>query len=110
MERLHRRTQSPGKLATMSDLVRFSKFLSLVLRHQPEKANLTLDAAGWIDVDALLRGCEAAGVPITRPLLDRIVAESDKQRFAFSKDRQRIRANQGHSIEVDLAYEPMTPP
>lgn len=94
----------------MSDNVRLSKFLSLVLRHQPEKARITLDASGWVDVETLLRGCEAAGVSITRPLLERIVAESDKQRFAFSEDHQRIRANQGHSIEVDLAYEPMIPP
>ncbi len=94
----------------MSDHVRLSKFLSLVLRHQPEKAGLTLDASGWVEVEALLRGCNAAGVSLTRPLLERLVAESDKQRFAFSEDRQRIRANQGHSVDVDLAYEPVTPP
>ena len=94
----------------MSDHVRLSKFLSLVLRHQPEKAGISLDEAGWVDVDRQLCGCEAAGVSITRPLLDRLVAESDKQRFAFSEDRQRIRANQGHSVEVDLACESLRPP
>src|SRR5688500_7317433 len=94
----------------MSDHIRFSKFLSLVLRHQPEKAGIMLDPSGWVEVDELLRGCSKAGVPITRPVRERIVAESDKQRFAFSEDGRRIRASQGHSIEVDLAYEPMTPP
>jgi putative RNA 2'-phosphotransferase len=89
---------------------RLSKFLSLVLRHEPEKAGITLDAAGWVDVETLLRGCAAAGVAVSRSDLDRIVAESDKQRFAFSDDRRRIRANQGHSVEVELAYEPLTPP
>jgi len=89
---------------------RLSKFLSLVLRHQPEKAGITLDPAGWVDVDTLLRGCAAAGVALSRTDLDRIVTESEKQRFALSEDRMRIRANQGHSVEVELAYEPMTPP
>lgn len=92
------------------DRVRLSKFLSLVLRHQPEKAGLTLDSAGWIDIDELLRGCAAAGVGLDRATLDAIVAGSDKQRFAFSADGRRIRANQGHSIEVDLAYSPASPP
>lgn len=94
----------------MSDHVRLSKFLSLVLRHEPHKAGLTLDAAGWVEVDALLRGCTAAGKEITRAQLETIVAESDKQRFAFSEDRKRIRANQGHSIEVELEYAPAEPP
>jgi putative RNA 2'-phosphotransferase len=89
---------------------RLSKFLSLVLRHEPKKAGIILDSAGWVDVDALLRGCAAAGVALSRVDLDRIVAESEKQRFAFSDDRRRIRANQGHSVEVELAYEPVTPP
>jgi putative RNA 2'-phosphotransferase len=94
----------------MSNHVRLSKFLSLVLRHEPHKAGLTLDSAGWVDVDVLLRGCAAAGVAITRDELDAIVAQSDKQRFAFSEDRMRIRANQGHSVEVELAYAPAQPP
>lgn len=89
---------------------RLSKFLSLVLRHEPAKAGITLDSAGWVDVDTLLHGCAAAGVALSRGDLDRIVAESEKQRFAFSDDRRRIRANQGHSVEVELAYEPVTPP
>jgi putative RNA 2'-phosphotransferase len=90
--------------------VRISKFLSLVLRHEPEKAGLSLDSAGWVDVDALLLGCASAGVRCTREELDLVVAQNDKQRFAFSPDRRRIRANQGHSVEVDLDYASAVPP
>jgi putative RNA 2'-phosphotransferase len=93
-----------------SNHVRISKFLSLVLRHEPAKAGITLDSAGWVDVDALLRGCATAGVHCTREELERIVAESEKQRFALSPDRRRIRANQGHSVEVDLNYARAVPP
>jgi putative RNA 2'-phosphotransferase len=87
-----------------------SKFLSFVLRHQPEAIGVSLDAAGWVDVDALLRGCAEHGRPITRSELDEIVTTSPKQRFAFSDDGRRIRANQGHSTEVDLGHEPAEPP
>jgi len=90
--------------------IRISKFLSLVLRHKPEEIGITLDPAGWIDVDSLLAACAAHGSPITRDQLDSIVAGSDKQRFAFSEDRLRIRANQGHSVEVELGYAPAEPP
>lgn len=87
-----------------------SKFLSLVLRHQPETAHLTLDAAGWVTVDKLLAGCAKAGCPITREQLQHIVDTNAKKRFEFSADGTRIRASQGHSIEIDLAYEPLEPP
>ncbi len=92
------------------DLTSTSKFLSLVLRHKPETVGIALDEAGWVDVDKLLAACARHGRPITRALLDEIVATSDKQRFALSADRQRIRANQGHSVSVDLGYEPAEPP
>ncbi|HEX8913475.1 MAG TPA: RNA 2'-phosphotransferase [Humisphaera sp.] len=87
-----------------------SKFLSLVLRHRPEVAGVTLDDAGWVDVDALLAGAAKAGTPITRAELAEIVRDNDKQRFALSDDGARIRASQGHSVEVDLGYEPAEPP
>ena len=87
-----------------------SKFLSLVLRHDPARIGITLDAAGWTDVDALLTACAAAGVVLTEAELRDIVAQSDKQRFALSDDGRRIRANQGHSVDVDLALPPATPP
>lgn len=80
--------------------VRLSKFLSLVLRHDPGRVGVTLDAAGWV----------AHGVPITPAELDAVVAGSDKQRFAFSDDRTRIRANQGHSVEVGLGHATAAPP
>lgn len=92
------------------DLVRASKFLSLVLRHKPETIGLELDANGWADVDTLLRRSVEAGVPLTPLTLGRLVAESDKQRFALSEDGTRVRANQGHSVEVDLELKAVTPP
>lgn len=92
------------------NLVRSSKFISLVLRHEPKRAGLTLDSAGWARVSDLLRGMAAAGHRITREQLESIVEENDKKRFAFSADGQSIRANQGHSVAVELDYEPVTPP
>ncbi len=91
-------------------LVELSKFLSWVLRHRPDAIGITLDDAGWTDVDALLSQARAHGRPLTRELLERIVTESPKQRFALSEDGRRIRASQGHSVEVELGYEPATPP
>ncbi|HEU0032822.1 MAG TPA: TIGR02452 family protein [Kofleriaceae bacterium] len=89
---------------------RISKFLSLVLRHDPARIGITLDSAGWTDVDALLAASAAHGVRITRDALLDIVRSSDKQRFALSEDATRIRANQGHSVDVDLELPPATPP
>jgi putative RNA 2'-phosphotransferase len=93
-----------------STLVRRSKFLSLVLRHQPQTVGIALDAAGWVDVEILLAALARHGQPMTRAELDEVVATSDKQRFALSPDGARIRANQGHSVEVELGYEPAEPP
>lgn len=87
-----------------------SKFLSLVLRHQPETIGVALDPEGWIEIIELLTAAAAHGTQISRTLLDEIVANSDKQRFAISADGQRIRANQGHSVEVDLKLSPVEPP
>ena len=92
------------------DLVKVSKFLSLVLRHKPEEIGLTLDENGWADADELIRLANRRGRPLDRPLLERVVAENDKKRFAFSDDGRRIRASQGHSVEVDLALDPAEPP
>ncbi|HWU91151.1 MAG TPA: RNA 2'-phosphotransferase, partial [Kofleriaceae bacterium] len=90
--------------------VRVSKFLSLVLRHDPARIGITLDDAGWTDVDALLTAASAHGVLLTRDELREIVASSDKQRFALSPDGARIRANQGHSVPVDLQLAACEPP
>jgi putative RNA 2'-phosphotransferase len=91
-------------------LVRISKFLSLVLRHQPDKIGLKLDPAGWVSVEELLEACQSHEFPITINELEAVVAGSDKQRFSFSDDRLQIRANQGHSVNVDLGYQPTAPP
>lgn len=87
-----------------------SKFLSLVLRHEPERLGLRLDSAGWIGVDELLAACAGDQVPLTRVRLEQIVVSSEKQRFAFNETKTRIRANQGHSVKVDLGYVPQPPP
>ncbi len=87
-----------------------SKFLSLVLRHQPQLIGITLDDSGWVDVDELLAACAAHGKSLTRAQLDELVASSDKQRFALSEDGTQIRANQGHSVKVDLDLPPAVPP
>jgi putative RNA 2'-phosphotransferase len=89
---------------------RASKFLSKHLRHDPGGIGLALEAGGWVAVNALLDGCRRAGFPLSRDGLLEVVASSDKQRFAFDETGDRIRANQGHSVEVDLQLEPMDPP
>ena len=86
-----------------------SKLISLVLRHQPEKLGLTLDSHGWADTKALVEAINAIQ-PFDMEQLERIVRTDDKQRYAFSPDKARIRANQGHSIPVDLELTPRTPP
>jgi putative RNA 2'-phosphotransferase len=90
--------------------IRISKYLSLVLRHDPSAADITLDPEGWVAVDELLAGAARRGFTFTRTELDEVVRTSDKQRFAFSPDTRRIRASQGHSVDVDLGLSPETPP
>lgn len=87
-----------------------SKYLSYLLRHEPEAAGLSLDPAGWVEVNALLDACSSNGHPISLNELHELVATSPKQRFALSPDGLRIRANQGHSTPVDLGYAPCEPP
>lgn len=87
-----------------------SKFLSLVLRHKPEEIGLQLDKQGWADVDELITKMNAIGQSLNRETLEEIVATNAKKRFAFNADKTRIRANQGHSINIDLGYTPQTPP
>lgn len=94
----------------MSASFHLSKFLSLVLRHKPEEAAITLDGAGWCDIDALIAGARQKGRVFTRDELLAVVASSDKQRFAISDDGRCIRANQGHSVEVELGLPPTQPP
>lgn len=87
-----------------------SKFMSLVLRHQPEMIGLKLDEQGWAFVEELLAKMQQAGKHITAEILAEVVETNDKKRFAFNEDGTKIRASQGHSIAVELAYSPMDPP
>jgi putative RNA 2'-phosphotransferase len=89
---------------TPSQTTSASKFLSLVLRHEPSAAHITLDSAGWVEVESLLAGCAKAGRSLTRADLDHVMATNAKKRFEFSLDGLRIRASQGHSVEVELEY------
>lgn len=89
---------------------RVSKFLSYVLRHDPGSIGIALSADGWVAIEELLAGAGRHGTHLTRGQLDEVVQTSDKQRFALSEDGLRIRANQGHSVSVDLGYEPAEPP
>ena len=86
-----------------------SKFIALVLRHKPEAAGITLDGHGWAQVDELIAGVSRR-MPLTREMLEEIVRTDNKQRYSFSPDHQRIRANQGHSIPVDVELKQAVPP
>lgn len=90
-------------------IVSASKFLSLILRHRPDAIGLALDDAGWADIDDILR-LAPPDLRLTRERIDRAVAENGKRRFAISDDGTRIRARQGHSIEVDLQLPAVAPP
>ena len=92
-------------------LVSTSKFLSLVLRHQPEVIGMKLDDEGWLDIDELIDNANQRGNQISLELLHSVVATNDKKRFALSEDGLRIRASQGHSVTgVDLKLEEKAPP
>ena len=84
---------------TDKEIVRTSKFLSLVLRHEPQQVGLTLDSAGWVSVDELLKAVNRHGVSLTLDQPKHIVATSDKKRFAFSDKGRRIRASQGLAVD-----------
>ncbi|NGO42089.1 RNA 2'-phosphotransferase [Streptomyces ureilyticus] len=88
--------------------VKVSKYLSKHLRHQPDRIGLTLDEGGWVEIETLMAAASAHGFRFTRAELDHVVATNDKRRFAI--EGNRIRASQGHSVEVDLGLSPATPP
>lgn len=90
--------------------IKLSKYLSLVLRHKPEALGITLDTNGWTDVKVLLEKMNSTGKKIGIDTLKTIVETNNKKRFTFNEDFTLIRANQGHSIEVDLGFKPKTPP
>jgi len=91
-------------------LTRVSKFLSKHLRHDPAGLSLTFAPGGWVDVADLLAACAQKRLPLTRAELEEVVAKNSKQRFSFDETGARIRANQGHSVDVDLQLVPATPP
>ena len=86
-----------------------SKYISLILRHKPETIGITLDEHGWANVDELISGI-AKTHEINRNILEKIVSTDEKQRYSFNDDKTKIRANQGHSIQVDVELEEMRPP
>lgn len=89
---------------------RLSKYLSLVLRHQPASLGIVLDENGWTDVTILLQKMQVSNPEMNAALLEYIVDTNVKQRFAFNETKDRIRANQGHSVSVQLNYMPQQPP
>jgi putative RNA 2'-phosphotransferase len=91
-------------------VIRISKFLSKHLRHQPQQLGLTLAPGGWVTIDDLLAACARHGMPLSREELDTVVARNDKRRFSFDETGERIRANQGHSVKVDLQLAQVEPP
>lgn len=87
-----------------------SIFISLVLRHDPAAAGITVDGHGWADVDELIAGICGTGRKIDRAMLEEIVATDQKQRYSFDAEKKWIRANQGHSIPVDVELKEIKPP
>lgn len=87
------------------NLIKISRYISLILRHKPEVIGITLDEHGWANVDELLRG-----IDINMSELEFIVKTDDKQRYSFNEDKTLIRANQGHSIPVDVELDEVEPP
>lgn len=84
--------------------------MSLILRHNPQAIGIKLDHAGWASVDGLLKGMKRKGHTLSFKQLEEIVNSNDKQRYSFNADKSKIRANQGHSIDVDLQLEDQQPP
>ncbi len=89
--------------------IAISKYIALILRHDPEVIGIRLDEHGWANVEELINGI-AKKHPIDMTLLEKIVAEDNKQRYSFNEDKTLIRANQGHSVSVDVELKQMEPP
>jgi putative RNA 2'-phosphotransferase len=91
-------------------LVKISKYLSKHLRHQPERLGLNLETGGWVKIEDLLAALKRNNFPVSREELNEVVEKNDKKRFSFDEKGEKIRANQGHSVEIDLQLEAKTPP
>ncbi len=85
------------------------KFIALILRHKPEVIGISLDEHGWASVDELIEGISKTH-RIDKDMLEEIVAADNKQRYSFNEDHTLIRANQGHSIPVDVELDEVVPP
>lgn len=94
----------------MSKHQKLSVFVSLLLRHKPEVIGLTLDDQGYLSVDKLIKGINDSGREIDKGILDDIVDSDDKGRYSYNSDKTMIRANQGHSVEVNLELQELAPP
>lgn len=90
--------------------VTLSKIISKILRHKPEMIGILLDENGWADVKELLNGINRLGNEIDKKLLDKIVEGNNKKRFGYNEDESKIRARQGHSINVDVQLKVQVPP
>lgn len=97
-------------MAQNNNYIRLGRFISMVLRHHPEQIGIALDREGWADTQALLDGITASGRSIDMETLERIVRENNKQRYSFNEDKSKIRANQGHTVHVDIKMEILDPP
>jgi putative RNA 2'-phosphotransferase len=93
----------------MKTMTEMSRLISQLLRHQPQKLGLTIDSHGWMDTDQLIEKLNAIQ-PFTMETLEEIVRTDSKRRYSFNADKSCIRANQGHSIPVDLGLLPVRPP
>lgn len=94
----------------MIDYERVSKFISLVLRHKPQEANLVLDKYGYARTSELVAGVKKKYPEFNKDILIKIVETDEKQRYSFKDNGKLIRANQGHSFPVDLGLEAQQPP
>ncbi|MCG8326705.1 MAG: RNA 2'-phosphotransferase [Chitinophagales bacterium] len=92
------------------EIRRISKAMSLALRHRPEAFELKLDTQGWCNVDQLINNFNKKGYTLNIEILRKVVEQNDKKRFAFNETGNKIRANQGHSISIELGYQPSKPP
>ena len=91
------------------DMIKLSRYLSLILRHKPETIGITLDKHGWANVGELIKGINKTQ-HFTMNMLEKIVEEDEKQRYSFNREKTLIRANQGHSIDVDVELKEVEPP
>ena len=97
-------------MSNINDDISLGRFISLILRHHPEKIGITLDNEGWADTKDLLDGINSSGRKIDIETLERIVRENNKKRYSFNNDKSKIRANQGHSIPVEVGMQIKIPP